>query len=328
LLHGGTLRCFASAMKSFRGFRLVLYLLYSFVIPVTVLCAVKVPAEYIMYAFVALLVSNLCCPLTLILLVCRLFGLPVSHKLLIPMAVNGGVLVSVFTSLNFRVGVEPGPGLLREILLPVFALYAVIAVLAAIIPYRCLPRCLEGVEKACGLCEETVDLRFAASAKGLRVETVYPEPGWGGLWKSSVVVNAVYLAPLLSMIYAVAPEALLYTALAGAAVAALFTAVRTAISRRIGEPLCFRYASLPVQLAFITLLALDFGGVLRGVVIPAGPGPSAIAIIAAELSAAHIAMLLIDLYVAAKGRGKCGKFFSMCVGEAPRIRVISPPRTA
>jgi len=329
LLHGGTPLCFVSAVKSFGRGGFVLYLLYGFALPVAVLCAVKVPAEYILYASAALLVSNSCCTLTLILLVCRLFGLPVSRKLFISMVGSSSVVVSVLTSVNFRVGVEPGPGLLWGILWPILLIvYPAFIIVTIIVLRRCLPRCLEGVEKACRLCEETVDLHFVASAKGLRVETVYPEPGWGGLWKSAVMVNVVYLVFLLPPVYAAAPGMLLPAALAGVAVAALFTAVRVAISRRVGEPLCFRYASLPVQLAFLTLLLLDLAGVLRGAVIPASPGPSIIVIPAAEFSAAHTAMILIDLYVAAKGRGKCGKFFGMCVGDTPWVMVVGQPHTA
>jgi len=39
-------------------------------------------------------------------------------------------------------------------------------------------------------------------------------------------------------------------------------------------------------------------------------------------------MLLIDLYVAAKGRGQCGKFFGMCVGDTPWVRIVGQPHTA
>jgi len=320
--------CFTSAVKSIaERSTLVLYLLYGFVIPLIALYVSRIPVEYILYASIALLISNLCCPLAVVLIMCRLFALPPSTKLLLPWGYTGGILVSFSTSLNFWTGAEPGLNLLREILLLVSVVYSVIIILAIVIPYRCLPKCLRGVEKACKLCEETVDLRSVASAGGLRLETVYPEPSWGGLWRSTAVVNFVYLAPLFASVYAVAPDMLLPTTLAGVAVAVVFTAVRTAASRRFGVPLCFRYASAPVQLAFLTLLVLDLGGVLRGAVIPSGSGLGAVAILATELSVAHIAMLIIDVYTAVGRRGRHWRFFGMCMGEMPRIRILGKDST-
>jgi len=324
------LRCFDYAVsRRSIAFAVSSWLSAGLALPIAILYANGVPAEYIVYAAAVLLPIGLYYPVAAQLF-CRLFGVPPSPTVAWYVAAGSGAIAVPLTSLYARLGV-PGPSAAVKLLLWILMSTVAASAAAAAYAYRCLkclPKRLEGVEEVCRACEGVVDLHFVASAKGLRVETVYPEPGWGGLWKSAAVVNAVYLVFLLPPVYAAAPGMLLPTALAGIAVAALFTAVRAAISRRVGEPLCFRYASLPVQLAFLTLLVLDLVGVLRGAVIPAGPGPSIIVIPAAELSAAHTAMLLIDLYVAAKGRGKCGKFFGMCVGDAPWMRVVGQPHTA
>jgi len=153
--------CFTSAVKSIaERTTLVLYLLYGFAIPLIALYVSRIPVGYILYASVALLISNLCCPLAVVLLMCRLFALPPSTKLLLPWGYTGGILVSLSTSLSFWAGAEPGLNLLREILLLVSVVYSVIIIFITVVPYRCLPKCLRGVEKACKTCEEFVDLRF------------------------------------------------------------------------------------------------------------------------------------------------------------------------
>jgi len=93
-----------------------------------------------------------------------------------------------------------------------------------------------------------------------------------------------------------------------ASAAALFTALRAALSKRAGSPLCFTLASLLIALLYVG--ALVFAGPLRvlsvlvGVLIPRSSEPLGIAVPLLFLLALNGAAMIVDMHAAKRGREK------------------------
>jgi len=296
-------RCLALVSRSY-------WLWYVLIRPLLVLLIVyvldfEVLASKLPYVVAVLLVLAVQQPL-LALLGCRLAGLPFK-----PTSSTGEPAFVVGVTLLALLGSRRAYEVADAIILvsAVFVAFSAASIVGAL---RCAPRVRQllsegGVyrESCCGYV-----VLEAVERLGRRVERIVVPavPNWKIFWLSAAFFYLFLIsASLLPTMDAARGELLTMLALQ-ASTAALFTALRAALSRKTGPPLCFTGASFLIALLYVGTLV--FAGPLRilsalvGVLIPRSSEPLGIAVPLLFLLALNGAAMIVDTHAAKRGREK------------------------
>jgi len=263
---------------------------------------------YIAAVFAALVAQML----LLALLGCRLVGSPFAVNLFIHMMMLFP-LVFVLPDLIGRYRC------CNEVHLFFFIFLVVLSVIMFAGALRCAPR-IQQLLSRCGLRREFCCdyIMWEAVGKPVhRVEYVAPRPRAAPSWRvfrASAVAFYVGLIPFpLAFTTATDPGELptLFVVLASSI--AVSIALRVAVSKRVGAPLCYTYASILLLLPYmIALAALHPARAHVGILTPRSSEPLGVVVPFLVLLALNGAAMAVDMY-AAKRLGRLG----LCLLQVP-----------
>jgi len=242
----------------------------------------------------------------LALLGCRLAGLPFkpSSSTGEPAFVVGAALLALLGS---RRGYEAVDAII--LISAVFVAFSAASIVGAL---RCAPRVRQLLSEG-GVCRESCCgyiMWEAVERLGRRVERVVvpAAPNWKIFWLSAALFYLFLISTSLLPTMDAARGELLTMFVLQVSAAALFTALRAALSKRTGSPLCFTGASFLIALPYVG--ALLFAGPLRvlstlvGVLIPRSSEPLGIAVPLLFLLALNGAAMIVDMHAAKRSREK------------------------
>jgi len=262
-------------------------------------------ASNLPYVVAVLLVLAVQQPL-LALLGCRLVGLPFK-----PTSSTGEPAFVVGAALLALLGGHRGYDVADAIVF-VSAVFVALSAASIVGALRCAPNVRRLLSEG-GVCRESCCgyvVLEAVGRLGRRVERVVvpAAPNWRIFWLSAAFFYLFLIsASLLPTMDAARGEGLTMLALQASA-AALFVALRVALSRKTGPPLCFTGVSFLIALLYVGVLV--FAGLLRvlsalvGVLIPRSSEPLGIAVPFLAILVLNGAAMIVDMHAAKRGREK------------------------